>query len=140
NDSDGTSLGVIAYPAILNDADVQLHNFALLNAPLAADAVNHFVVKRDANVARENAVPHPITQKCTLHAGLAHEVRCCFVHLFGRNTRANQIANAVENVARSATCLPHFLNFPGVFDRNHRLSSISREMSLKTPSRSRLPS
>src|SRR6267142_4708379 len=37
DDSYGNSRGVVAYPTILNNADVELHHVAILNAPLAAN-------------------------------------------------------------------------------------------------------
>src|SRR5207249_9436669 len=92
DDSNWNSRGVIAYPAILNYADVQFHNVAILNSPLAADAVNHFVVKRDADVTGKNAVRESITEKCTYHMGFAHEVRCRSVDFVVRNAGSNQIA------------------------------------------------
>jgi len=62
DDSNWNRRSVIAYPAILNNADVQFHNVAILNSPLAADAVNRFNMERDANVARETPVTKPITE------------------------------------------------------------------------------
>src|SRR6266404_8848919 len=142
DDSYGNSRSVIANPTIRNNADVELHYVAILNAPLAANTVDHFVVKGDANVAGKNAMAQPITQKGAFYAGVAHEVRSCLIHFLGCNSRANQIADPVEYVAGCAACLPHLLNFPGVLDRNHFavLSSINFEMSAKTASRSRFPS
>src|SRR5262245_10296864 len=141
DDSNGNSRGVITNPTILNNADVELHYVAILNAPLAANTVDHFVVKRDANVPGENAVPQTITQKRALDARVAHEVRGCLIYFLGCNSRANQIADSVEDVASGAACLPHLLDFPGVLDRNHCaiLSSINFEISAKTASRSRFP-
>src|SRR6266513_6099535 len=142
DDSNGNSRGVIPNPTILNNADVELHDVAILNAPLAANAVDHFVVKGDANVPGKNAMPQAITQKCAFYAGVAHKVGGCMVYFLRCNSRANQIGEAVEDVARCAAGLPHLLDFPGVLDRNHFavLSSINFEMSAKTVSRSRLPS
>src|SRR5206468_9864112 len=142
DDSNGNGGGVVANPAILHDPDVELHYVPILNASFTADAVDHFVVKRDANVPGENAVPEPITKKSAFYGGVAHEVCGGLVHLLGCNSRPNQIADPVEYVARCAACLPHLLNFPGVLDRNHFavLSSINFEMSAKTASRSRFPS
>src|SRR5215831_13116734 len=142
DDSNRDSRGVIANPTILNNADVELHNVAILNASLAADTVDHFVVKGDANVPRKNAVPQSITQKGAFYAGVAHKVGGCLVYFLRCNSGANQIADPIEYVARCAACLPHLLNFPAVFDWNHFavLSSINFEMSAKTASRSRLPS
>jgi hypothetical protein len=57
DDSYGNSRGVIANPTILNNADVELHDVAILNAPLAANTVDHFVVKGDANVPGKDAMP-----------------------------------------------------------------------------------
>src|SRR5438093_11128090 len=45
NDSNRNGRGIIPYPAILDYADVQLHNATILNAALAAYAVNHSIVK-----------------------------------------------------------------------------------------------
>jgi len=46
----------LSLPSHPEYADVQFHNLAVLNAALAAYAVNHLVVRRDANIARKNAV------------------------------------------------------------------------------------
>jgi hypothetical protein len=142
DDSYGNSRGVIANPTILDNADVELHDVPILNAPLAANTVDHFIVKGDANVSGKDAVPQPITQKGAFYAGVTHEVRGCLICFFGCNSRANQIADPVEYVARCAACLPHLLDFPSVLDGNHFavLSSINFEMSAKTASRSRFPS
>src|SRR5262249_16447461 len=142
DDSNGNSRGVITNPTILNNADVELHHVAILNAPLAANTMDHFVVKRDANVPGENAVPQTITQKRAPYAGVAHKVRGCLIYFLGCNSRPDQITDSVEDVARGAACLPHLLDFPGVLDRNHCavLSSINFEMSAKTASRARFPS
>src|SRR6478735_5575755 len=142
DDSYGNSGGVIANPTILNNADVELHHVAILNAPLAANPVDHFVVKGDANVSGKDAMPQPITQKGASYADVAHEVRGRLIDFLGCNSRANQIADPVEYVARGSARLPHFLYFLRVLDRDHFavLSSINREMSAKTASRSRLPS
>src|SRR4029077_18463822 len=130
DDSNGNSGSVIANPTILNNANVELHDVAILNAPRAANTVDHFVVKGDANVPGKDAMPQAITQKGAFYAGVAHEVRGCLIHFLGCNSRANQIADPVEYVARCATCLPHLLDFPSVLDRNHFavLSSINFEM------------
>ena len=66
-----------------------------------------------------------------------------FIHLLRCNSRADKLADTIENVARSAAGLPHLFDFSRAFDRNHAgafLSSIRRETSAKTASRSRLPS
>src|SRR5215510_5030273 len=139
NNSYWHSGSVVPHPAILNDANIQFYDVAILNAPLAADSVHDFVIKGNTNVAGKNAVAESITKKRTFHVCAAHEVRCCFVHLFCGNSGTNQVTNTVENVAGGAASLPHLLNFPGVLDRNHRLFSISRAISPKTASRSRLP-
>src|SRR5215472_12457393 len=60
DNSNGNSCGVISNPTILNDTDVELHYVAILNSPLAADAVDNFVIKRDTNVSGKNAVSEPI--------------------------------------------------------------------------------
>src|SRR6516164_439237 len=142
DNSNGNSRGVIPNPTILNNTDVELHNVAILNAPLAANTVDHFVIKRDTNVPGKDAMPQPITQEGASYTSIAHKVRSCLIDFFGRNSRTNQIADPVEDVACCAACLPHLLDFPGVLDRNHCaiLSSINFEMSSKTMSRSRFPS
>src|SRR5207249_9097206 len=61
NDSNRHSRRVIAYPTIPNHADIELYDIAILDPPLAADAVHHFIVKRDTNVAGKNTMPEPIT-------------------------------------------------------------------------------
>src|SRR5258705_13124593 len=99
DDSYGNSRGVVANPAILNNADVELHHVAILNAPLAANTVDHFVVKGDANVPGKSAMAQPITQKGAFYAGVAHKVCGCLIHFLGCNSRTNQIADSVEYVA-----------------------------------------
>src|SRR5439155_23539463 len=42
NYPDGNSRRVITNPALLNNADVELHDVSVLNTPLTADAVNNF--------------------------------------------------------------------------------------------------
>src|SRR5262245_55103801 len=74
------SLRVISNPTLLNNPDVQFHDVAILNASLTTNTVDHFVIKRDANVPRENAMPQAITQKGTLYAGVAHEIRSRLIH------------------------------------------------------------
>ena len=44
----------VAHPAVFDDADVELHDVAILNAPRAADPVHDFFVHRDADIARES--------------------------------------------------------------------------------------
>src|SRR5437763_9775846 len=70
DDSDGNSRSVIANPTILNNADIELHYVAILNTPLAANTVDHFVVKGDANVPGKNAMAQPITTKGARYAGI----------------------------------------------------------------------
>src|SRR5947208_5636630 len=50
DDSNRHGERVVPYPAILNDANIQFYDVAILNAPLAADAVHDFIVKRNTNV------------------------------------------------------------------------------------------
>src|SRR5262249_30218667 len=142
NDSDGNSRRIIANPAVRNNADVELHYVAILNAPLAADAVDHFVVKRDTNVSGKHTMPKPITQKRAFHTGVAHEIRGRLIDFLRCNSRPNQVPDLVENVASCAARLAHLVDLPGVLDRDHFavLSSINREISAKTASRPRLPS
>src|SRR6476661_2274334 len=142
DDSYRNGRGIIANPTILNNADVELHDIAILNAPLAANTVNHFVIKGDANVPGENAMPQPITEKRTFYPSIPHEVRSFLINFLRRNSGANQIAHTVKYLAGGAARLPHFLYFLRVFDRDHSavLSSINREISAKIASRSRLPS
>src|SRR6266404_266509 len=134
--------GVVPHPTILDHADVEFDDLAVLNAALASNAVHHFVVQRDANGARKNAVPEPITEKRALHASFVHEIGGRVIHLFRRNAGANHFTDSIENVARAAARLPHLFDFLHALNRNHAgtLSSISREISAKTVSRSRLPS
>src|SRR5438093_590305 len=72
---------------------------ALDFGPLAADAVHHFIVKRDTNVAGKNTVPEPITEKRAFDVRFAHEVRSRFIDFLGRNSGANQLPDPVENIA-----------------------------------------
>ncbi|KAF5409708.1 MAG: hypothetical protein Udaeo2_00580 [Candidatus Udaeobacter sp.] len=51
NDSHRHSSRVVPYPTIPNDSNIQFYNVAILNPPLAADAVHHFVIERNANVS-----------------------------------------------------------------------------------------
>src|SRR5262249_60822361 len=123
-------------------AVAELHNPPIRKAPLVAKAVHHSVIERDENVAGKNAVPEPIAQKGTFHAGVAHEIRGCLIHFLRCNSRANQVAHPIEDITRRAACLPHLFDLPRILYRNHFavLSSINREVSPKTASRSRLPS
>src|ERR1051325_6514890 len=90
----------------------------------------------------KNGVAEPVAEKSALHAGVAHEIRGCLIHFLRCNSRPDQIADFVEDVACRAACLPHLLNLPGVLDRNHFavLFSINFEISENTASRSRFPS
>ena len=49
--------GGVPHPAILDHADVELHDVAVLDPPLAADSVHDFVVQRNANVAGKTRCP-----------------------------------------------------------------------------------
>src|SRR6266513_3670943 len=91
---------------------------------------------------REYAVTEPISEKSAFHLCLLHENSGGFIDLFRRNSGPNKLADTIENVARRATRLPHFLYFFCALDRNHSdaLFSIRREISPNTASRSRLPS
>src|SRR6185369_7272946 len=142
DDSNRNSGGIIANPAVPNNTYVEFHYVAVLNAPLAANTVDHFVIEGDADVRWKNAVPEPITKKGALHTRVTHKIRSRLVHFLGCDSRANQIADSVEDVACRAASQPHLFDFPGVLDRNHfaLLSSINFEMSAKTASRSRFPS
>ena len=142
DDSNGDSGRVIANPAILNNADVEFHDVPVLDATLAANPMNHLIIKRNTDVPGENAMTQPIPQKRAFHSGVAHEIRSRLVYFLCGNPRPNKIADPVEEIAGRAARLPHFFDLPGIFDWNHFgvLSSINREISAKTASRSRLPS
>jgi hypothetical protein len=45
--------------------------------------VDHFVIERNADIARKHAVTEPITKKGALDPGLLHEDSGSFVDLFG---------------------------------------------------------
>jgi len=64
--------GRVPYPSLLDYADIELHDVAILNTSLAADSVHNLVVERDTDVARKNAMPESVTEKCALHAGFRH--------------------------------------------------------------------
>src|SRR5205807_6422532 len=81
-------------------SDVELHNIAVLNAPVTANPMHHFIIKRDANVSGKHAMPEPITQERTLYAGVTHKVRSCLIYFLGADSGANQVADLVENVTR----------------------------------------
>src|SRR5438270_11954355 len=102
---------MVPYQPNRDDANAQLHAIAILKAPLATDAMHHFIVQRDANVSGENAMAEPITEKCALYSRLIHEIRSRFVHFLCRHAWANQLADSVENVPRRPAGLSHFLNF-----------------------------
>src|SRR5215471_15166613 len=104
NDSNGNSRGVIPNPTILNNANVELHYVAVLNPSLAANTVDHFVIKGDANMPGKNAMPQAIAQKRALYTRVAHEISGCLIYFLGCNSRANQIADSVKDVARGAAC------------------------------------
>src|SRR5690349_2945499 len=134
DDSHGNCRGVVANPSILNDPDVELHDIAILNAPLTANPMDHFVVQGDTNVPGENAMPQAITKKGAFYAGIVHEICGCLIHFLRRDSGTNEVAYAVQYVAGCAAGLPHLFDFPGVLDWNHFavLSSISLEMSANT--------
>src|SRR6188472_3937800 len=117
DDSYGNCRGVIANPTILNNADVEFHDIAILNTPLAANTVNHFVVKRDANVPGENAMPQPITEKGAFYPSIPHKVRSFLIDFLRCDSGANQIAHTVKYLAGGAARLPHFFYFLRVLDR-----------------------
>src|SRR6266480_3182293 len=142
NDSHRHRCRRVPHPTVLDHADVQLHNIAVLNPALARDPVYNFVIERNANVPRKNAVPQPITQESASHLRFLHESSSRVIDLFGRNSGTDELADTIENFARGAARLAHLLDFFCAFDRNHAgtLSSITCEISANTPSRSRLPS
>src|SRR5205085_12410065 len=114
----------------------------ILNPPLTADPVHNFVIERDANVPRKNAMAQPIAEKRALYLRVSHEISGRFIYFLRRDSGTNQFAHPVENVARRATRLPHLLNFFCALDWNHAgtFSSIKRDISVNTVSRSRFPS
>src|SRR4029077_15097187 len=122
--------------------NIKLYNVAVLNPALAANSMNNFVVQRDANAARKNSVAEAITEKRAFHLRLLHKIRGRLVDFFGRDSRTNQLAYPIENLAGRATSLSHFLHFLSALNWNHAvtLSSISRAISAKTVSRSLFPS
>ena len=78
----------VPHPAVLHNADVELHDVAILNAALTADAVHDLVVQRNADVARENAMTKAIPEKRALHTGILHEIGGGLVDFLRRNRRA----------------------------------------------------
>src|SRR5438270_3243441 len=139
NDAYRHRRGRISDPAVSNHSDIQLYDVAILNAPLAGDPMNDFIIQRDADVARINPVPQPIAEKGTLHSRFRHHLRSRFVDFLGGDSGSNQLDYTLEDIAGDAAGLAHFLCLLRALDRNH-FDSISREMSLKTVSRSRFPS
>src|SRR5439155_20555001 len=111
----------VTYPTVLNYSDVELHDVAVLNPTLTRDSMDNFVVDRDANVARENAVPKPITKESAFHFRPLHEVSRRFVHLFRCDSGPDQLAHSIENLARGAARSPHFVHFLRALDWNHQL-------------------
>src|SRR5689334_3562970 len=111
--------GRIPYPAVLDDTDIQLHDVAILNPALTADAVNDLVIQRDANVAGKNPMTKPIAEERALHPRFRHEISGCFIDFLGRNARPNDFAESVEHVAGGATSYPHFFDLAPALDRNH---------------------
>src|SRR4029077_7873630 len=89
NDSHWHSSRVVPYPTIPKDSNIDFYNIAILNPPMAADAVHHFVIERNANVSGKYAVPEAIAEKCAFHMRIAHEVCCPFIDFFCRNARAH---------------------------------------------------
>jgi hypothetical protein len=142
NYSDGDSCGVVPHPAVFDDADVELNDIAVLNTSLAPDAVDNFIVQRDANVAGENAVPKPVTEECAFDIRFLHEISSRLIHFFGRDSGPDEFAHAIKNFPRATARLPHPFHFLGILDGDHAVAlfSIKREMSLKTASRPRFPS
>src|SRR6266436_275990 len=142
DDSDRHRRRGVPHPTVLDYSDVQLHNIAVLNPALARDAVHNFVIERNADVPRKHTVPEPITQESTFHLRFLHENSSRFIDLLRRDSRTDELADTIENLARGTARLPHLLDFFCALDRNHAgtLSSIKREISANTVSRSRLPS
>src|SRR5437868_1291214 len=95
-------LGSVPDPAILDDADIEFHNVAVLNTPLTADAVYDFIVERNANISRKNAMPEAITEKSAFHFRIGHEISGRFIYFFRRNARSDQLRHTVEDIARRA--------------------------------------
>ena len=138
--ADRNGVSGVPHPTVLDHADVELDDVAVLDPALAPDAVHDFVIERDANIPGENAMPDPITEESALHAGFLHEIGRGLVHFLRRNAGANQILHPIENLAGRAAGAPHFFDFLCALDRNHADCSINREISPKTASRSRFPS
>src|SRR5207237_5160470 len=51
----------VPHPALLDHADVELHDVAILNTSLTADSVHDLVVERNANVAGKYRMPQQVT-------------------------------------------------------------------------------
>src|SRR5207245_5833044 len=85
------------HPAVLDHAYVELHDVTVLNPTLTTDSVHDFVVERDANVSRENAMTESITEERALHFRVAHEIRSRFVDFFGCNSWTNQLGYSIES-------------------------------------------
>src|SRR5919201_1076891 len=109
--ADGNGRSVVPYPTGLNDADVELDDIAVLNAPVAANPVNDLVVHRNANVSGENAVPEVVAKKCAFHFRLLHKISGRFVDFLCRDSWAYEFPYTIENVTGRATRLPHLIRF-----------------------------
>jgi len=131
----------VPHPAVLHDADIELHDVAILNTALAPDAVHDLVVEGYTDVAGKDAMPKAVAEERTANSRFRDQVRRGLVDLLGRNAGTNELADFFQNIARSATGQPHFVDLPCRLNGDHcTRSSIKAAISAKTTSRSRFPS
>src|SRR3954453_8776664 len=89
DDPDGNSHRSVAYPSILDHADVEFYDVAILDSPLAADSVDDFVVNGNADVTGKNPMAESIAEERVFHAGFGHEISRRVVNFFRGNSRPN---------------------------------------------------
>jgi hypothetical protein len=76
--------------------------------------------------------PSRYPRKGAPHSGVLHQIRGCLIDLLGRNSRPDQLAHPIKNLACRAAGNPHLVDLPSRLYRNHRTrSSIKAEISAK---------
>src|SRR6185369_13044879 len=93
DNADGDGRCGISHPAILDHSTIDFYDVAVLNSTWSADAVNYFLVQRNANVAGKFFV----TEKGALAAILRHEIRRGLIYVFSRNPGANHCRDMIED-------------------------------------------
>ena len=85
--TDGDAGGIVADPAVFDDADVDFDNVAILNdAAGPANAVDHLLIDGDADLAGESFV----AKERTAGARIGHKLGCSGVDLCGADAGTDQ--------------------------------------------------